>query len=302
MSIEATTIIALLKLPGVGSTRVRKVLERVSASRVTGNSFDEGLEIAIHSVLTTNQISKLSESMSQAQSEYESLMKTGIVVLTLSDPRYPLALKDKLKDEAPLLLLCKGNLNLLSVRAVGFCGSRSASEKGLAAAWDSATSLALSNVNVVSGYAAGVDMTAHMGALKAGGTTTIVLAEGLCHFRIKKDIKKFWNDERILVVSEFGAHSTWSVGHAMQRNKTICALSQALILVEARESGGSFAAGKECLKLGMPLFAAVYQGSPESARGNEAILDIGAKPLMKNKKTNLPNLTPVLETLSWSIS
>jgi len=102
---------------------------------------------------------------------------------------------------------------------------------------------------------------------------------------------------RTLVISEFGAKGNWSVGNAMQRNKTICALSQALILIEAREQGGSIEAGKECLKLHMPLFAAVYEGSPESSRGNEAVLGIGAKRLMKSRTTNLPNIRPVLDVV-----
>jgi hypothetical protein len=49
---------------------------------------------------------------------------------------------------------------------------------------------------------------------------------------------------------------------AMQRNKTICGLSRAMVLIEARSTGGSIQAGRDCLKMGLPLFAAVYEGSP----------------------------------------
>jgi len=42
-----------------------------------------------------------------------------------------------------------------------------------------------------------------------------------------------------------------------------------MILIEARTTSGSIQAGRDCLRLGLPLFAAVYEGMPESATGNE---------------------------------
>ena len=100
-----------------------------------------------------------------------------------------------------MLLLCRGNIELLKRVSVGFCGSREASEKGMATARDSSTLLANENINIVSGFAAGVDMNAHRAALAAGGTTTVVLAEGILRFRINKDIRDLWDDSCTLVVS-----------------------------------------------------------------------------------------------------
>jgi DNA processing protein len=298
MSIDAVNIIALMAIRGVGPAKVRKLYGVATRLQEAGGGRKESFDLALHSTLLPDQTSLFANHQERADEELAALRDHGITVLTFLDDAYPRGLREKLGNDSPSILFCKGNLGLLDAPAVGFCGSRQASEKGLAATWDSATGLARAHINVVSGYASGVDMTAHSGALKAGGTTTVVLAEGLKHFRIKRDIRPLWDESRVLVVSEFGMGMPWSVSHAMQRNKTICALSQALILVEAKETGGSIEAGKECLKLGMPLFAAVYQGSPESARGNEAVLGIGAIPLMKNSRTNLPNIKPVLETLT----
>jgi DNA processing protein len=198
----------------------------------------------------------------------------------------------------PVLLLCLGNLELLKHASVGFCGSREASEKGMATARDSATLLAHDKINIVSGFAAGVDMNAHRAALIAGGTTTVVLAEGILRFRIKKEIRDVWDEARTLIVSEFGPNLPWSVSHAMQRNKTICGLSRAMVLIEARSTGGSIEAGRDCLKMGLPLFAAVYEGSPESATGNEELLRNGAKRLMKSKSRDQPNIAPIMEAIA----
>ncbi len=141
-------------------------------------------------------------------------------------------------------------------------------------------------------------MNAHCAALAAGGATTVVLAEGILRFRVKKEIRDLWDDSRTLVVREFGPNLPWSVSHAMQRNKTICGLSRAMVLIEARTTGGSIEAGRDSLKMGLPLFAAVYDGSPESATGNEELLRNGAKRLMKSGSRDLPNITPIIEAIA----
>jgi DNA processing protein len=294
MAAHAFDLMTLLDAPGVGPGRVRKLLRRWSSTPDDPVMADRLME----GVLTPAQIATLPESRERVQRHWDDLQKHNVSVLSIFDPVYPECLRNALGDSAPVLLLCMGNLELLNHVSVGFCGSREASGKGLATARDSATLLANEKINVVSGFAAGVDMNAHRAALAAGGTTTIVLAEGILRFRVKKDIRDLWDESRTLGVSEFGPNLPWSVSHAMQRNKTICGLSRAMVLIEARSTGGSIEAGRECLKMGLPLFAAVYEGSPESAAGNAELLRNGAKRLMKSRSRDMPNITPVIEAIA----
>ena len=190
-----------------------------------------------------------------------------------------------------------GNHQLIDKPSVGFCGSRKASEKGMATAVDCADQLARQGINIISGYAAGVDMAAHCAALECGGTTMLVLCEGILHFKIKRDIKDLWDWERIAVVSEFLPGVPWSVRNAMQRNKTICGLVSTMILIESAGKGGSIEAGRACLEMGVPLFAPVYAGMPETAVGNRELLTQGARELLKNRKTNRANMTKVFSAV-----
>ena len=290
----AFDLMTLLDAPGVGPSRVKKVLKRWQLVRETGSLLDDSL---LRDALTASQVAALPASRERMKRHWEELAKKNVQALSILDPAYPDALKQTLGDDAPVLLLCIGNLELLQKTSVGFCGSREATEKGMATARDSADLLAREGINIVSGFAAGVDMNAHRAALAAGGTTTVVLAEGILRFRVKKEIREQWDEGRTLVVSEFGPNLPWSVNHAMQRNRTICGLSRAMILIEARATGGSIQAGRDCLKLGLPLFAAVYEGRPESATGNEELLQQGARRLMKSRATNRPNIQPILEVL-----
>ncbi len=290
----AFDLMTLLDAPGVGPSRVRKVLKRWRLIRENGSLLDDSL---LRDALTSSQVAALPASRERVKRHWDELAKKNVQAVSILDPAYPDALKRTLGDDAPVLLLCIGNLELLRKTSVGFCGSREATEKGIATARDSADLLAREGINIVSGFAAGVDMNAHRAALAAGGTTTVVLAEGILRFRVKKEIREEWDDGRTLVVSEFGPNLPWSVNHAMQRNRTICGLSRAMILIEARATGGSIQAGRDCLKLGLPLFAAVYEGMPESATGNEELLRQGARRLMKSRSTNRPNIRPVLDAV-----
>lgn len=294
MAAHAFDLMMLLDAPGVGPSRVRKLLKRWRETPelpVTEGCIMDG-------VLTPAQIAALPECRDRVKRHWDDLQKHNVRAISIIDAQYPAGLRAALGETAPVLLLCLGNLELLNSLSVGFCGSREASEKGIATARDSATLLSNERINIVSGFAAGVDMNAHRAALVAGGTTTVVLAEGILRFRVKKDIRDVWDESRTLIVSEFGPNLPWSVSNAMQRNKTICGLSRAMVLIEARSTGGSIQAGRDAIKMGLPLFAAVYEGSPESATGNEELLKNGAKRLMKSKSRDLPNINPILESLA----
>lgn len=212
------------------------------------------------------------------------------------DGQYPSLLDAVLGRDAPQRLYCIGNLSLLSHPSVGFCGSRKASIKGLDTAADCASQAAESGVVVVSGYAAGVDETAHFQALAKNGSTIIVLPEGISHFRIRRDLREVWDWERVLVVSQFSTEERWQSFRAMARNKVIIGLSDAMIVIEAGETGGTMDAGRSTLRYGQPLFVAQYEEITQDAVGNKYLIELGARPLSRLRSTGRANMTRVWET------
>lgn len=126
--------------------------------------------------------------------------------------------------KAPVLSTL-GNLALLDVPGLGFCGSRKASEKGIDVATDCAEQAVKAGFVVISGNAAGVDLAAHHTALAQGGATILVLAEGINSFRIRRELKPVWDWDRVLVISQFPAAAVWQAYRAMERNDVIIALA-----------------------------------------------------------------------------
>jgi DNA processing protein len=216
---------------------------------------------------------------------------------------YPGRLVTFLGDAAPPVLFVKGDLGILDKPSVAFAGSRKASEKGLLITANAGDELARARINIVSGYANGVDLVAHRAALQAGGATTLVLAEGILHFRAKSTIADLLQAGNYLVVSEFPPRLKWLARNAMQRNRTICALADAILIIESGRDGGTFAAAQTAQELGRPIFVVDFANPPPSAEGNPHLIELGAAPLRGdgNGRANLDGVFKVLE-LDGSVS
>lgn len=215
--------------------------------------------------------------------------------IQLNDPIYPRRLKVILGKHAPSQLLLRGNVGLLEEHGVSFCGARNASEKGIEAAALCARTASKERFVVTSGNARGVDRATHREALAVGGATILVIPEGMDHFRIAPELREVWDWERVLVVSQFDQKAVWRSYQAMERNKTIMALSCAMIVVEAGDKGGTRAAGEDAIRLHIPLFAVDYGFDETVAPGNRELIKKGAKPLKKSRGTGEPNLAILLQ-------
>lgn len=279
----------LLNVKGVGCAQANKILWHLSPTV----SSSEQLEAAIRASLNPKYLDMF-------ENDYV-LYHSPLNVCYLSvmdDILYPSQLINTLHQNSPTILSCIGNTSLLQKISVGFSGSRKVSDKGLWITQDCAAQLAANDVCVVSGYANGVDLAAHRAALENGGTTIIVLPEGISTFHIKNELKDAWDWNRVLVVSEFMPQDKWMAARAMKRNQTIIGLSDTMLVVEAGETGGSLDAGLKTMSLGKPLFVPYYSTLPESALGNTQLLSIGAKSLMRSRTTMRTNLDELMTAVS----
>jgi DNA processing protein len=284
-------ILGLLSMPGLGPVRLRKVQRELSAAGIVlaDALSDRGLR-------TMRDVGvKVPPSIDVAahRATARSLRAAGIDCVFAGDADAEALSHEK----APPVLFIRGNRALLRAPGVGFCGSRDATERGVDVAADIAEQVAAQGLNVVSGGARGVDTAAHVAALAASRSTTIVLAEGLLEWRPRPELREHIDMEHTLIISEFAPTDRWLVGRAMQRNKTICLLSRAMVLIEARTTGGTFAAGETSLALGVPLFCAVYQSELPQNDGNRSLLSRGAKPLMANRATAKANIRPIIDAV-----
>jgi DNA processing protein len=296
-----TAVLQLMQARGLGAKTLTRILLQLTEERRRLEDLMEAPEAELtHLYGVRRDVAQgIRTKYDDAARMSDLLHAQGVSVLAIGSPIYPARLAETLKDTAPPVLFARGNVDILGDIAVGFCGSRHASEKGLKVAADCAKVLAESGANIVSGYAHGVDLTAHRTALESGGITTLVLAEGILHFRAKAEIADLLSESNYVVISEFAPRLGWIARNAMHRNRTICALSNAVIVIEAGATGGTFAAGKTALELRRPLFVVEYAKPEPSAEGNPILLKSGGQALRADREGK-PNLARVFAVLDAS--
>ncbi|MFZ6023713.1 MAG: DNA-processing protein DprA [Bacteroidota bacterium] len=190
----------LLNAPGFGAKSIYYIYDNLKKLGLSINElFEQGSaqlsssfpEIGRGKFSRADLSSLQSLDSNSLYSSYQKLKDENVHIIGLDDERYPKSVIERLGENAPPVLFCKGYLPLLSTDSISIVGSREVSDFAIMLTKRIANRLADGGYNVTSGFAKGVDTSAHIGALESNGTTTMVLSYGFNHLSIKKDIKEF---------------------------------------------------------------------------------------------------------------
>ena len=172
----------------------------------------------------------------QAEREIASAAKVGAKFLALGQGLYPRLLAEL--EDAPPLLMAKGNLKLLDGQAVAIVGARNASAAASRFGRGLAHDLGRDDLIVVSGLARGIDSAAHDGALEIG--TIGVVAGGIDIFYPPENKERQTAlYERGLVLAEMPPGTEPRARHFPYRNRIIAGMSSGTVVVEAAPRSGS---------------------------------------------------------------
>ena len=226
------------------------------------------------------RVSKLLNRGLQLAQALDLWSQHGIKVLSRADHEYPRRLKMRLKDKAPPLLYCCGNLDLFNRRGLAIVGSRKVDEHfELVNYTDKVGAIcAAEKITVVSGGAKGADKISMLGSLKNGGTAVGVLSCRMKSDVVSKDYKPALRDNRLLLCSVVDPSAGWNTGNAMQRNKYIYALADHALIVASETKGGTWSGAVEQLDK-FKFCPVLVNSNVLPASGNKKLLQKGAKPL-----------------------
>lgn len=140
----------------------------------------------------------------------------------------------------PLVLFYYGNLDLLNTKSLAIVGTRNPSNYGKMVTEKFAKEIAKNGVTIISGLAEGVDGIAHRAALNVEGNTIAVLGGGFDHLfpEINTDLAR-QIAKKGLVLTEYYMPIKATKYTFPARNRIIAALSDLILIPEAKDGSGS---------------------------------------------------------------
>lgn len=252
---------ALLKIPGIGESIAQNILEQ--------------------------------NVLHEAEREIRFLEKNDIRPLFYNNPNYPGRLRKY--NDCPLMLFYKGTANLNTARIVGIIGTRKPTHQGISICEEIVEALVPYNVIILSGLAYGIDICAHKAALNSGQETIGVLGHGMK--RIYPTAHRSIADKMAGqggILTEFTSEKGPNRENFPMRNRIVAGLSDALIVVETEERGGSMITAARATNYGKQIFAVPGRIKDQYSAGcNELI--------RQNRATLLRSAEELAYTMHWQI-
>lgn len=160
-------------------------------------------------------------------------------------------------DGAAGRVFAAGDTSLLNGHCIAVIGARKASDLGRRRARQLGRQLAEAGVVVVSGLADGIDTEALTGAIEAGGRVIGVIGTPIdqAYPAKNKELQEVIYRDHLLI-SQFAAGDRVFPSNFPARNRTMAALSDASVVIEASDTSGTLHQAAECQRLGRWLVIA----------------------------------------------
>ena len=243
----------------VGSTPPREVSRYLKGACLADN-------------ISENQVAlwRKRHSADQVTESHRIQEVLGIKVLGHDSPQWPRGLSD-LGPYAPHTLWARGDGPTLDdppSRWLGVVGSRNATPQGLLATSGIVRACRGLQLGVVSGGALGIDHRAHQSALDHTIPTIAVLAGGLDRLYPQANARLFAQImSTSVVLAEAPCTQNPRPERFLQRNRLIAALSDAVVITEARERSGALNTASHATALGRSVGVVPGRWGDENAAG-----------------------------------
>ncbi|QFJ55470.1 DNA-processing protein DprA [Pseudobutyrivibrio xylanivorans] len=216
----------------------------------------------------------LNRSKFDLNKELEAFYHTPFSFITMEDEKFP----EKLLNiyDPPYGLYYLGKLPDFS-RCISIVGARRCSAYGKKMAQELGRELAKAGFTIISGMARGVDAYGHRGCLEAEGTTVAVLGSG-CDVIYPTDNRLLYEEiaKSGAILSEYQMGTSPLAQNFPRRNRIVSALSDIVVVVEAREKSGSLITADFALEQGKDIFVVPGRVGDSLSTGCNKLLSQGA--------------------------
>lgn len=290
---ELFYLLALLKVDGVGDIMAKKLLVNCSKAEDVFKTKTNQLAAidGVGSVLLKNLKDK--SIFEKANQELEFIRKNNITVSYFQEENYPDRLKHCL--DSPVLLFLGGNINLKNKKIISIVGTRQITSYGTEFCRKLIEDLIPLDPVIVSGFAYGVDIVAHQFAMDYNLQTIGVLAHGLNQV-YPKTHKKYMAkmEENGGFITEFWSSSNPDKENFVKRNRIVAGISEATIVIESADKGGSLITANLANDYNRDVFAVPGRVTDRYSQG--------CNDLIKTQKANvLTSAADLIYVLNWDL-
>lgn len=211
-----------------------------------------------------------------------SFLYLGGIVLEIikeNDKTYP----EKLRQiyDRPAKLYLEGNIDILNNKSIAIIGSRNCSKYGMEVAYKFGYGLAKKGITIISGLARGIDAYSHWGTVKANGKAIAVLGSGFNNIYPKENIGLY---KEIIknggaIITEYEPNAKPDRIHFPARNRIISALSDGILVVEARRKSGTLITVDFGLEHGKDIFCIPGNITSDNSYSTNELIKQGAIPV-----------------------
>lgn len=290
---ELYYILALLRVDGVGDIMAKKLLANFGSAEAVFKAKSHQLESidGIGNVLLKKFKDK--SVFEKAAAELQYISSNQVQPLFFQDSLYPEKLKHCI--DSPVILFSGGRMELQNKKIISIVGTRQITSYGIEFCRKFIEDIAPLNPIIVSGFAYGVDIVAHQLAMDYGLQTIGVLAHGLNQFypkAHKKYVAKMENNGGFL--TEFWSSSNPDKENFVRRNRIVAGMSEATIVIESAERGGSLITANLANEYNRDVFAVPGRVTDKYSQG--------CNNLIKTQRANvLTSAADLIYMLNWDL-
>ncbi|MBJ2174040.1 DNA-protecting protein DprA [Aureibaculum sp. A20] len=288
---ELLHLLALINANGVGDVMAKKLIAQCGSATAIFSENKQSLA-KIQGVGTSITYALKDKTIfERAAEEIEFIENNNIQYSYFQDDDYPNYLKHCF--DAPMFFFKRGNIDINNYKTISIVGTRQMTSYGKAVLEELIINLKEYNPVIISGLAYGVDIHAHKLALEHKLQTVAVLAHGLD--RIYPTLHKKQADQMLKnggLITDFWSKTNPDRENFVKRNRIVAGLSQATIVIESAEKGGSLITADIANSYNRDVFAIPGRITDAYSRGCNQLIKT-------NKAASLTSAKDIAYILGW---
>ncbi len=291
---ELFYLLALQKVKNIGDISAKKLLRHFgSAKAIFEASKNNNIEVQNIGSVMIQSLKKFND-WQRVSNEIKYIEQNRIKVISIFDDDYPYKLQHA--PDSPILFFYKGQVSLNHPKIISIVGTRNMTNYGKRIIAEIIETLQPYKPLIISGLAYGVDVEAHIQALKHNLPTVAVLGHGFQ--RIYPAIHQKIADKMLNnggLITEFWHSDPVDRNNFLKRNRIVAGLAEATIIIESAAKGGSLVTADIANSYNRDVFALPGRTSDIYSQGCNNLIK-------QNKAALLTDAQDLIDTLQWQTS